>query len=192
MPTNPLGRKLRYQASIAELVLKVQRLRSERQDAGCADKDTKSNMNAAKRARARVRHLLEEMYTWQSLGTVDPPAAFQLTEEAVRDLWNPGQPFPWGEATDQAQAKARAEAKHYGRLYHGVVTDLERSVEEKRKVKVERSRLDERLKYALQQMHAAKERHVAAGRGGAVFLLEERMNVVRGLLSKIAAWPAWR
>ena len=172
----------RYQDRIARHVLKVQELRGEREDAGCADKETKRIIEKGKRKRAKVRSLLQEMYTWQSLGTSQPPSTFELTVEQLACMWRPDQPMPWGEAA------GRAAEMYHGRLYHSVATDLARDLEELAVVRVERARFEWRLQYAWRQMRAAWGRHMQAGCTGAAFLLSWRMHEVSDLIGEASLW----
>lgn len=174
-----------YRGRIAAEVLDVQRLHNDRQEAGCADKDTRTIMNRARRKRAKVREMLQEMYTWQSLETSNPPSSFELSEEQVKGLWDPELPLPWGGGAGSAASL------HYGRLYHKVATDLARSMEERPFVRQERARLELRLQYALQQMRLALARHVQAERTGLAFLVRQRIAEFAALQAEVAAWPAW-
>ena len=100
--------------------MEVQQLHTERSAAGCADKETKRIMSRARRKRAQVRALLEEMYVWQDIGLEGTQCPPRLTDDEVKSLYMPGHRPPWAtEATTAAAVR-----RHQGRLYYTAAADL--------------------------------------------------------------------
>lgn len=142
----------------------------------------------AQRKRKRTRELLEEMYVWQSLGTVDSPSAFALTESQVKQLWVPGGVAPWSEG---ASSGASAAEMYHGRLYLAAAADLARSMEEQVILRVERARLARWLQVARLQLQRALQRHVNQGRAGPAFLVQQHMAEVEAQVAEMGAWGPW-
>ncbi|KAG2485200.1 hypothetical protein HYH03_016089 [Edaphochlamys debaryana] len=163
---------------VEALVLEMQQLTTEREEAGCMDKEAKRIAARARRKRKVVRRLLEEMYVWQG---VDGGIVERLTEEQVKGLYREGAEQPWGAGLSGGGALRL----HHGRRYVETASTRARYEEEEEILCVEKQRLAAWLGDIEPRIQLAPK-GPAAHCEGTSFILGKRLQQVQRLKAKLA------
>ncbi|GLC47449.1 hypothetical protein PLESTM_002075400 [Pleodorina starrii] len=170
----------RCQARVETLVLEIHQTHAERELAGATDKDAKRSQARARRKRAQIRSMLEEMYVWQGVGGDGQEVVVRLTEQQIKQLYVPGELAPWCTPSSGAAAMRR----HHGRLFHEADAALTRSREEVGFLRYEKSRLGTWLRKAALCVEAARQKKLGVC-AGSVFLLDGHLRAMEALQSEL-------